>query len=347
MPPTHADKLACHSEGVMIDVSIIIVSYNTRDLLSQCLRSIKENVGDICIEIFVVDNASTDESGEMVNQFFPDVKLILNSVNVGFSTANNQAMAQSVGRYILLLNPDTIVLPGAIQATLRVMDDNGAIGISTCKVLNADLSFQPCYGDEFPSIWTIVTGGSKLRVALSSIFFSKKYLDSFGFQPERIATSHPVAWAMGAFMMIRRSVYEQISGLDENLFMYGEEPDYCYRAMLKGWQIWYLPGGRIIHLGGQSTSAVDEIHLVDWFMTNSVYFHLKHKGKVYTVVCLITALAASTAKLALFSALLMLPSGKEKKEYRFKKRAQMLHTVRWCLCDRPRKLLRVHWTERD
>lgn len=318
------------------DVSIIIVGFNTRDLLEQCLRSVEENAGNVTVETFVVDNASTDGSCEMVRHSFPGVTLIENHRNVGFATANNQGIARSRGRYILLLNPDTIVLSGALEATVVFMDGRPGAGISTCKVLNADRSFQTCYGDDFPSVGTIVTGGSSPKTAVSSLFLGKKYLASSGVT--EIGTSHRVTWVMGAFMMIRRGVYEKIGGLDENLFMYGEETDYCYRASLAGWEMWYTPDGSIIHLGGQSTKKIDQARVVDYLMTTSFYFYRKHRGGLYTLVCYATALATSACKLAMYELLTILPAASFKKARRREKRIQMQHILRWCMTHNPRAL---------
>lgn len=324
--------------GADVDVDIVIVSYNTHDLLEQCLRSIAAHAGDVGVRTVVVDNASSDGSGDMVRRRFPEVALVENRRNVGFATANNQGMAGSKGRYILLLNPDTIVLPGAIAATVAAMDRRREAGIATCKVLNEDRSFQACYGDEFPSVGTIVTGGSSLKAAVSSLFLGRSYRASSGFDAEEIGTEHEVAWVMGAFMMIRREVHDAIGGLDEKLFMYGEETDYCYRAANAGWQMWYLPSGSIVHLGGQSTRKIDHAKVIDYLLTTSFYFYEKHHGRLYTLVCYLMAFVVSAAKLAMYGALALLPAADFKRVRRREKVAQMWYTLRWCLTHAPRAL---------
>ena len=269
----------------IVDVSVVIVSYNTRDLLDQCLRSVERDAGDVNCEIFVVDNASADGSADLVEREFPGVRLLRNTRNVGFAAANNQALRLAQGRYALLLNPDTVVLDGAIAATAEFMDRTPGAGVATCKVLNEDRSFQTCYGESFPSIGFILTGGSRVRIALASLFMSQRYLASSGFDTDSISRAHMVPWVMGAFMMIRSEVIAQIGMLDENLFMYGEEPDFCYRAAQAGWQRWYTPDGHIIHLGGQSTKQIDHAKVTNWLLTTYFYFFRKHRGATYTLGC--------------------------------------------------------------
>ena len=240
-----------------IDVSIVIVSWNTRDLLRQCLESIDNQSGDVSLETFVVDNASNDGSPDMVEQHFSHVRVIRNEQNLGFAKANNRAIRLTSGRYVLLLNPDTIILDGAIAKTVAFMDSEPQSGIATCKLLNADRTFQTCYGDAFPSLRSMITGGTNLRTAFSSLFMSNDYLASSGVDRNDIDSAHPVVWVMGAYMMIRREVLDEVGLLDENLFMYGEETDICYRATRAGWVMWYTPAGETIHLGGQSTKQFD------------------------------------------------------------------------------------------
>ena len=321
------------------DVSVVIVSYNTRDLLEQCLISVERDAGDVTLEIFVVDNASADGSADLVERAFPDVQLLRNTANVGFATANNQAVRLARGRYVLLLNPDTIVLNGAIAATVAFMDRLPEAGVSTCKVLNEDRTFQTGYGESFPSIGFILTGGSSLRIALASLLLSRRYLESSGLNADSIARAHVVPWVMGAFMMIRSDVMAQVGMLDENLFMYGEEPDFCYRATKAGWQMWYTPDGEIIHLGGQSTKQIDHAKVTNWLLTTYFYFFRKHRGAVYTVGCYIALVLSALVKLPVYATLEIISTGNDKRSRRRDKRLQMLHTLRWCVLHGPVELL--------
>ncbi len=322
------------------DVSIVIVSYNTRELLADCLGSIAQDGGQLALETFVVDNASADGSADMVAERFPWVRLIRNEGNSGFAAANNQAIRESRGRYVLLLNPDTLVRPGGISRTVDFMDRHPQAGIATCKVLNPDLSFQTCYAP-FPGLWNTVTGGGSLRVAFASLLRSRRFLATQGLEAGEIDHEHPVdGWVMGAFMMIRRQVVEQVGLLDEQLFMYGEEPDYCYRAHQAGWAMWYVPSGSIIHLGGQSTRREDAARRVNWQLTTRFYLFGKHRGPAYARLAWGAQLCSAAAKIPVYGLLQHAATDEAKRAHFAAKREQMQLEWQWCLSQGPRALAR-------
>jgi GT2 family glycosyltransferase len=314
-----------------VDVSIVIVSWNTRDLLAQCLRSIEDEAGAVTREVFVVDNASADDSVRMVEESFPDVHLIRNDHNVGYARANNQAIRRARGRYVLLLNPDTLVVDGAIEKTVAFLDGEPSAGIATCKVINPDGTFQTCFSDFFPSVWSVVTGGSDLRASISSVLLTRDYLATDGVAKDRIARSHPVCWVMGAAMMIRREVIEQVGLLDEQLFMYGEEPDLCFRAGKAGWKMWYTPAGSIIHLGGQSTKQVAYRKVIEWRMKTDFLFLRKHFGGSHVLAAYLAGLAAGLVKLAMYGTVYLAERDAERLERRRDKLMHSYHAVRWYL----------------
>lgn len=240
-----------------MDVSVIIVNYNVRGFLSNALTSLQKALDGFSSEIFVVDNASDDGSVELLRRDFPGVHLIANTANVGFARANNQALARSGGRYLLLINPDTLVQEDTVAALVRYFERDPKAGMVGCKILNPDGSLQlPCRRS-FPTPWTAFTK----TFGLSSLFpnsrlfarYNLTYLDPDG--------TYEVDAVSGSFMMVRREVYDAIGGLDEEFFMYGEDLDWCYRVQKAGWKVMYVPATSIIHYKGESTkrSDIDEL----------------------------------------------------------------------------------------
>ena len=232
-----------------MDVSIIIVNWNTKGLLRDCLSSVYAHAGEIDYEIIVIDNASTDGSAEMVKNDFRQVILIENSNNRGFAAANNQGMAVAKGRYVLLLNSDTVVLDNAIANTVRFADANPEVAVTGCRVLNSDRTLQrTCF--MFPSV---------LNMLLSSTYLYKLFPKNKFFGREQMTwwdrnDVRQVDVVTGCFMLVRREAVEQVGVMDERFFMYCEETDWCYRFREEGWKVMFAPVGEIIHFGGQSTS---------------------------------------------------------------------------------------------
>lgn len=240
-----------------MDVSIIIVNWNTKSLLRGCLTSVYECAGAVDYEIIVVDNASTDDSVEMVKNDFKDVILIENTENRGFAAANNQGMAIAKGRYVLLLNSDTIVLENSVANTVKFADENPQTAVTGCQVLNSDGTIQrTCF--KFPSI---------LNMLLSSTYLYKLFPKNKFFGREQMTwwdrgDVRQVDVVTGCFMLVRREAIEQVGPMDERFFMYGEETDWCYRFWLNGWKVMFAPVGRIIHFGGQSTAMRPVVMIV-------------------------------------------------------------------------------------
>lgn len=245
-----------------VDVSIIIVSWNTRDTLDQCLGSHYESQNSALCEVIVVDNASTDGSADMVRQRYPQVRLVEESANAGFARANNRALAEAVGRYVVLLNSDTVVLGDAIGALVRFADGHPDVGIVGPCLLNADGTLQPSWA-RFPTLYDEWTGKpARLRTRLPT---------SDG------TTAFEVGWVSGACLLIRRATLEQIGPLDERFFMYSEDVDWCHRAKRGGWRVCYYPAARIVHLGGQSSRrAATRANCDLWW--SKVLLAAKHRG---------------------------------------------------------------------
>ena len=268
-----------------MDVSVIIVNWNTKELLRDCLSSVYEHAGNVDYEIIVIDNASTDGSASMVKDDFRQVILIENSDNRGFATANNQGMAVAKGRYVLLLNSDTIVLDNSIANTVRFADDNPRAAVTGCRVLNPDRTLQrTCF--MFPSI---------LNMLLSSTYLYKLFPKSRFFGREQMTwwdrnDVRQVDAVTGCFMLVRREAIEQAGMMDEHFFMYGEETDWCYRFRQKGWKVMFAPVGEIIHFGGQST-AQQPVAMIVQLRLSILKFMKKHYSRpVYLIARLLVAL---------------------------------------------------------
>lgn len=245
-----------------IDLSIIIVNYNVKDFLFQCLKSL-EKASDVAnkygytTEIIVIDNNSTDGSINYLKPYFPDVNFIQLSENVGFGRANNIAYKQAVGRFLLILNPDTVVEENNLLKMLQYMIVNPHVGATGCKVLNADGSFQLACRRGLPTPWASFC---KL-FGLQKLFPKSKIFAQYNQTYQSIDQTYYIDVLIGAYMFIRREAFEAVGGFDEDFFMYGEDIDLCYKITQKSWKIAYFHETSIIHYKGESTrrSSINEI----------------------------------------------------------------------------------------
>jgi N-acetylglucosaminyl-diphospho-decaprenol L-rhamnosyltransferase len=270
--PRSRDQEGTGVTAEQVDVSAIIVNWNTRDLLVQCLQSLHDTTGDQDLEVIVVDNASSDGSPEMVRKRFPQVKLIENQENVGFAQANNQAIKRCRGHYMLLLNSDTQVLPGSLDKTVRFMDEHPRTGITGVRLLNPDRTFQASY-TPFPTLWQEFLMLSGLGRSLIRPTFPSC-------APETGKGAQQIkGYVEGAYLMARREAVDQVGGLDERIFMYAEEVDWCYRFAQAGWEVWYLPDVAIVHYGGQSSKQRQGRMEAELYRSRVYFFH-KHYGLV-------------------------------------------------------------------
>jgi GT2 family glycosyltransferase len=258
----------------VIEVSIVIVNWNTGHLLRGCLRSIIEQTSEVSFEIFVVDNASQDGSAEMVWAEYPGVQLIANLQNRGFAAANNQGIRAASGRYILLLNPDTIILEAAISRCVRFADVHTDVGVVGCQVLEDECRIQRT-GFSFPNPWNLFLSLSGLSRAFArSRLFGQPELGWWDRDSEQ-----DLDVISGMFMLVRREAIEQVGLMDESYFVYSEEVDWCYRFSRAGWRRVFTPCARIIHLdgGSKSTSQVS-IKMFVQLQKSSLIYHRKNLG---------------------------------------------------------------------
>lgn len=239
-----------------IELSIIIVNYNVKEFLLNLLSSIKKSLQNISSEIIIVDNASDDGSVELLKDKYPEVKLIVNNSNIGFGSANNQALEIARGKFILLINPDTIVKEETFSSMINFFNTHPDAGIAGCKVLNPDGTLQLSCRRGFPGPWTSFTK----VMGLSKLFPKSKLFAKYNLTYLDENQTYEVDAVSGAFMMIRREVYDKIGGFDKQFFMYGEDLDLCYRAQKAGFKVFYVHTTEIIHYKGESTkrSSIDE-----------------------------------------------------------------------------------------
>ena len=252
-------------------LSVVIVSYNVRNYLEQCLQSVQRALEGIEGEVFVVDNHSDDDSVETVRQHYPWVRLIENQENLGFAKANNQAIRQAQGDYILLLNPDTVVAEDTFHGVLAFMDEHPKAGGAGVMMCYEDGSRAPESRRALPTPWV---------AALKMMGFTKRYYmsDLPWDQPCRIEV------VSGAFCLLRHEAIKTVGLLDEDFFMYGEDIDLSYRLLKGGWENWYLPYS-IIHYKGRSTRKSDYRYVHVFYQAMLIFFqkHYSHLSIIYTV----------------------------------------------------------------
>ncbi|HRS54762.1 MAG TPA: glycosyltransferase family 2 protein, partial [Bacteroidales bacterium] len=230
-------------------LSIVIVNYNVKYFLAQCLSSVEKAIENIDAEIFVVDNNSVDGSVQMIKNKFPKIHLISNNKNVGFAKANNQAIKLAKGQYILLLNPDTVLETDTLLKVVNFMDEHPDAGALGVKMVNGKGKFLPESKRSLPTPWVAFYKIS----GLSSIFPKSKIFGKYHLGYLDKNKINKVDVLSGAFMLIRKEVLDKIGLLDENFFMYGEDIDISYRITQAGYNNYYYPETRIIHYKGEST----------------------------------------------------------------------------------------------
>jgi len=232
-----------------IEISVVIVGWNAKHYLELCLESLAEAPPRRSMEVLVIDNASTDDSVEMIEAKFPWAKLIKSEENLGFAKGNNVAIRQCKGRYIALVNPDVIVFPGCLDTLADFLDQNPKVGNVGPRVFNPDMTQQSTCR-RFPTLWNNFCSVTRLeRIFKASYFFAGEHM--FYFPHDRMLAVDVI---VGCFSMIRREAFDDVGLLDEGLFMYGDDVDWCRRARNAGWQVIFCPEARAIHDQGKTTA---------------------------------------------------------------------------------------------
>ncbi|MBK1643688.1 glycosyl transferase [Thiocapsa imhoffii] len=263
-------------------VSVIIVSFNTRDLLVECIETLIAQAGPVSYEIIVVDNASRDGSADRVAERFPDVVLIRSELNLGFAAANNLGFTAARGRYLVLLNSDAFLTPGALERAVAEMDADPGIGLGGARLIGRDGAWQPS-ARMFPSLLNefLTLSGLAARYPRSRFFgaFDRTWADPLA--------PADVDWVPGAFSILRHDLLDRIGAFDESFFLYYEEVDLCRRVHAAGLRVRYWPDVVVVHIGGESSRTHDDLamsaagkgaQLTLWRMRSGLLYYRKHHG---------------------------------------------------------------------
>lgn len=274
-----------------MDLSIIVVNYNTRELTLNCLQTIYLSETTYSFEVIMIDNNSKDGSVQAVRQMYPQVKILQNTDNVGFSKANNQGIHIAKGRYILLLNSDTTVEHDTLDIMLHFMDDHAEVGASGCKVVLPDGSLDKACRRGYPTplaTFYYVSGISKL-------FPTSPRFNSYHMEYLSEDDAYPIDCLVGAFMMVRREVIDQVGLLDERFFMYFEDTDWCYRIQKAGWINYYYPKTKVTHIKRGSSRGMS-YRITYEFHRSMKMFYDKHYRNQYPFWVTILIYAGIVAK---------------------------------------------------
>lgn len=266
----------------MIKLSISIVNFNTKNYLKKCLESIERNVHGIDYEVIVADNNSRDSSVEMLRRDYPWVYTIANKDNLGAPIAKNQTFKQAKGKYILILDSDIEILPGAIEEMLNFMDKHPKVGILGPSVMFPDNKPQHSCNKSVPTLWSAF--GNKFfffanlryrfyRSTIGYIYLKKRYR-----QPEKFI------WLGGMCLLVRKEVIQQLHGIDEKFFIYFDDTDFCLRANNAGWKVYYLPSASVIHYMSKGVGQFNTF-LYPKMYEGELYFFKKHYGKFQMDIC--------------------------------------------------------------
>ena len=262
------------------DISVIIVSFNTREVLRESLQTVEREQTDLRIEAFVVDNNSQDGSVEMVEREFPSVRVLRSPINLGFGAANNVALEIAKGRYVVLLNSDAFLCTDALKLAVQHMDESPKVGLAGGRLVGRDFSLQPS-ARMFPSILSdfLVLTGLAHKFPKSRFFgqFDRTWAD-----PMKAAE---VDWVPGAFSIIRAEALQKVGFFDPEFFLYSEEVDLCRRIQNAGFKIMYWPDIVVIHIGGESSRQIKTLEmssagaqLIRWRMRSTLLYYRKHHG---------------------------------------------------------------------
>lgn len=254
-----------------MDLSVIIVSWNARTALLDCLQSVMRETAQYVAETIVVDNASTDGSAEVVKHRFPTVKLVINDTNLGFSKANNIGMRRSSGKYLCLINSDVLVKEGCVKRMMAFMDDHPRIGVLGPRIRGADGTVQrSCMG--FPTLWNTFCRA----LALDSIFGKTQLFGGYLMKHWPHDEIRSVDVINGCFWMVRREAVNEVGLLDERFFIYGEDIDWCRRFHAGGWDVVFYPEAEAIHYGGASSANAPVRFYLEMHRANHEYWRKYH-----------------------------------------------------------------------
>jgi N-acetylglucosaminyl-diphospho-decaprenol L-rhamnosyltransferase len=309
-----------------MDLSIIIVNWNSASFVKRCLETIYANTSGIEFEIVVVDNASRDECHDVIQKHFPTVRFIQSEENLGFAGANNLGVQECRGRNLLFLNPDTEVVGPALQALMHSLEDLSDAGIVGPRLLNSDLSVQTSCIQRFPSI---------LNQTLDSEVLRGLFPDSslWGTGPLLKPPSSPISVDViaGACLMAKATVFERVGGFDTGYFMYAEDADLCFKVQQQGWKSYYVPSVSVVHHGGRSSDTQTESHFAAVVMRESVFRFLRtRRGSWYGASFRSVTAAAALFRIGLLHILVAMSHGPRKISCSIALR-RWIRLLRWAL----------------
>lgn len=275
-------------------LAIIIVTWNSANEIAACLDSLKS--AQVQHEIWVVDNNSSDDTVNIVSSQFPDVRLVSNTENVGFAKANNQAIAQTTSDYVLILNPDTLVIEGTVERALEEIEARPQVGLLGVKTLNADRSLQAsCF--RFPTLRMNVAEQFNLHYLFPLKARGRIFLSTFWDH----STSRSVDWVLGAFMLVKRSAIEKAGNLPEQYYMYGEDLDWCYQICKAGYQVWFASEASLVHYGNKSGEQLSLTWGIQKRTESKYMFCRAAYGVVNAKLIELTDLVGQTLRRALYT----------------------------------------------
>jgi N-acetylglucosaminyl-diphospho-decaprenol L-rhamnosyltransferase len=275
--------------GNGVDVSVVIVNYNTKHVLSRTIAALEEASKGLHVQVIVVDNASRDGSADFVRSTWPRVTLLANERNVGFGRANNQALSLLRGTYVLLLNPDAFLSPGSLTIALDYIENHPDCGILGARLVGGpDESTVGSSARNFPTPWRALL----TRTGLSSVFPSHRLVDDPDWDYRKSAECD---WVPGAFFLIRKSVIDQVGFFDPRYFLYSEEVDFCRTAKAAGWKVHYCADSVVVHVGGESAKSVGKLGHGSQLSALQIESELLYYRKQYGLAGFIAALALGIA----------------------------------------------------
>ena len=299
-----------------IDVTFIIVSWNAKDYLLECLRSLIQTQRGYVGEIIIVDNASADGSAQAVQEAFPSVRLVQNEKNVGFARANNAGIKLARGRYLCLVNSDVEVHDGCVASLVQEMDAQPALGMIGPKLLERDGRTQvSCWG--FPSLWNMFC----CALFLDRLFPKVGLFNGYQLMHRQKDEAQDVDILGGAFWLARREAVQKVGGLDEGFFMYGEDMDWCKRFWQEGWRIRFHPSACAVHYGGASSANAPTRFYIEMQRANLQYWRKHHSRVAWIAIYLIYCLHHLVRIVTHFGAMLVRAS--RRADHRFKVQRSM------------------------
>jgi GT2 family glycosyltransferase len=286
-----------NSESCEFTVSVIIVSWNAREYLMQCLASLSAEEDRLPMEIIVVDNASSDGSADEVAACYPDVRLIRNTENLGFAKANNMAVSVCTGKYLCFVNSDVKVLPHCVSRLVSFCEENPDVAIAGPRVIGADGKLQrSCLG--FPTIWNTFCRA----LALDELFPRTRAFTGHKLYHWPQESLKSVDVLTGCFWLVRREALTQVGLLDEEFFMYAEDMDWCKRFWAKGWKVFFVPSAEAIHYGGASSSNAPVRFYLEMQRANLQYWKKHHSrfsvASYFVILCMQELLRAAAYSIA-------------------------------------------------